>query len=108
MIKTFTAEEFFSYIQSFEKMYVWCGLDGNSGVFVRANPKRAAIMKRKNGYEISCLISQKGESFYEESGLILYGNEFQCDIEKDCARYEVAVKSDKMSGSLKIVFTNIT
>ena len=30
MIKTFTAEEFFSYIRSFEKMYVWCGSDGNS------------------------------------------------------------------------------
>lgn len=103
MIKTFTAEEFFSYIRSFEKMYVWCGLDGNNGVFIRANPKRVAIMKRKNGYEISCLITQKGEGFYEESGLILYGNEFQCDVEKNCARYEVVVKSDKMSGSLKVV-----
>ena len=103
MIKTFTAEEFFSYIRSFEKMYVWCGLDGNSGLFVRANPKHAAIMKRKNGYEISCLIAQKGTAFCEEGGLILYGNIFQCDIETDCARYEVVVKSDKMSGPMKIV-----
>ena len=103
MIKTFTAEEFFSYIRSFEKMYVWCGLDGNSGLFIRANPKRAAIMKRKSGYEISCVISQKGAMFCEEGGLILYGNSFQCDIETDCARHEATVKSDKMSGPIKIV-----
>lgn len=103
MIKTFTAEEFFSYIRSFEKMYVWCGSDENSGLFIRANPERAAIMKRKNGYEISCMITQKGVMFCEEGGLILYGNEFQCDIETDCARYEVVVKSDKMTGLMKIV-----
>ena len=52
---------------------------------------------------LSCMIAQKGAMFCEEGGLILYGNEFQCNIETDCARYEVAVKSDKMAGLMKII-----
>lgn len=101
MEKTFTAEEFFNYIRSFSKVFIWVGEDGDNGIYIRLDPMHLKFFKRMSSFVISGELTQLGDEFDEIGGLVLTGNNYQCDIHEAGRRVEAIVKSNQAKTSIR-------
>lgn len=94
MIKTFTAEEFFNYLMSFSKIFIWGGGDGDNGLYIRIRSQNLELIKRRKSYAIWGTLYGSDPELQEEAGFVVTGNKFHCEISENGRKAEVVTRSD--------------
>lgn len=78
MKKTFTGEEFYNLLRSYDYAFVCRDFKDFNGVYLRFTTSRLIYNKVRAGAQIE---AQLGNGEWEEGGCTFVGKEFQCDFE---------------------------